>query len=196
MRLPSGDASGRGRAALRCSVENGLSRADGDRSPLAETWKGSQAGRISGPRSFLPRLHRESSSASASALSARLRARWKESAQHATSDSRARGGTQSNVTLARCKCVVPHAISWSNGPWSRGSRSHRAPTGPLARARTNREFFLLLCVCLPVDRREKNRTIIEPANRRRRDSHGGSDERAKCRNRYRMHGAKERYAYM
>lgn len=42
---------------------------------LAETWKGSQAGRISA-RSFLPRLHR-----ARLICPARSRARWKESAR-------------------------------------------------------------------------------------------------------------------
>lgn len=125
---------------------------------LAETWKGSQAGRISA-RSFLPRLH-------CARLICPLRAR-----EHAGKNRRnTLRGTRARaplyavyVTFARCKCVVPHAISWSNGPRSRGSHSH------------SHNHARVLPALVPIST-EKNRTIIEAANRfRARDS----GERAK-----------------
>lgn len=53
---------------------------------------------------------------------ARSRARRKESAATRYEGLAHRYAVY--VTFARCKCVVPHAISWSNGPWSRASYSH------------------------------------------------------------------------
>lgn len=138
------------------SVENERLVARGIRS-LAETWKGSQAGRISA-RSFLPRLHR-------ARLICPLRARehaGKNRRQHATRDSRASYAVY--ITFARCKCVVPHAISWSNGPRSRDSHSHN--------------HAQVLPALVPI-----NTKRIERLSRRRIGSARGgaqdSDERAK-----------------
>lgn len=79
---------------------------------------------------------------------ARSRVRRKESAQHTLYEELARCYAV-YVTLARCKCVAPHAISWSNGPRSRSSYLH-------SRARASS------CSC--TDKYEKNRTIIGAAN--------------------------------
>jgi len=103
-RLLRGDASGRDQAALRYGSKMACRAGIGS---LTETWKGSQARRISVRSShgciarapYLP-------GAFANTLE-RIGAN--------TLRSNSRSATQ-YVTFARCKCVVPHAISWSNGP--------------------------------------------------------------------------------
>jgi len=95
--LPFASAiSGISPARSRRANESGMSR--------AETRKASQARRISA-HSFLPR--------SRIARVAYLPA----SAQRIAGSPPRRG----NAMLARCKCVLPHAISWSNGRRRRGA---------------------------------------------------------------------------
>lgn len=153
-----GDASGRDQAASRHG-----------RKPLVARYRSRSQKRGKALKREESQPVRSSHGCIARALSAR-RARehaGKNRREHATSDSRS--ATQ-YVTFARCKCVVPHAISWSNGPRPpRLAFAHRRPS----RTRTPREFFLLLYT----DKREKNRTIIEAANLYRARQRADSDER-------------------
>lgn len=71
------------------------------------------------------------------------------------------------VTFARCKCVVPHAISWSNGPWCRASHNHARVLPALVPINTKR-----------IERLSSRR--IGSARGGARDSDSG--ERAKYRN--------------
>lgn len=79
-----------------------------------ETWKGSQAGRISGPV-------RSSHGCIALALSAPCALASTLERIGATRYEELARCYAVYVTFARCKCVAPHTISWSNGPRSRSS---------------------------------------------------------------------------
>lgn len=129
------------RKRSRCnSVENERLVARG----ISRSRKRGKALKREESRSFLPRLHRASPYLPPCAL-----ANTPERIGATRYEGLARRYA-AYVTFARCKCVVPHAISWSNGPWSRGSYSHN-------HARVSS------CSC--TDKHEKNRTIIGAANR-------------------------------